>query len=110
MTPAWCLLAALLSPLQTVQTMHDALREADRAKAESVLHAEYRGVSLQGPVTDKHVFVETRRRAVETVAALHHCGYESYVLFRTARGWEIVAFADTDTPLRGRSRAAVCPD
>jgi hypothetical protein len=134
------------SPLQTVRLMHDALREADRAKAESVLHTQYRGVSLQGPATSRHVFVETRERAVETIDTLrpgswdvrilrateridrngmahvwaryvfyldgspHHCGYESYVLFRSVDGWKIVAFADTDTPLHGRSRSAVCPD
>jgi len=134
------------SPLQTVQMMHDALREADRSKAASVLDPAYRGVSLQGPVTRRHVFIETRERAIETIETLqprswdvhilratehvdrngmahvwaryvfyldgvpHHCGHESYVLFRTEEGWKIVTFADTDTLLQGRSWKAVCPD
>jgi hypothetical protein len=38
----------------------------------------------------------------------HHCGFESYTLFRTLDGWKIVNFADTDTPLRGREPATVC--
>ena len=40
----------------------------------------------------------------------HHCGHESYVLFRTADGWKIVTFADTDTPLACRNRKAGCAD
>ena len=42
--------------------------------------------------------------------APHHCGHESYVLFRTEDGWKIVTFADTDTLLQGRSWKVVCPD
>jgi hypothetical protein len=41
--------------------------------------------------------------------AAHHCGYESYVLFRTADGWKIVEFADTDNLLNHRAVDAVCP-
>jgi hypothetical protein len=41
---------------------------------------------------------------------LNHCGYESYELFRGREGWKIINFSDTDTAVRGRDRASVCPD
>jgi hypothetical protein len=41
---------------------------------------------------------------------LHHCGFESYELFRTPEGWRIINFSDTDTPVPRGKTAAVCPD
>jgi hypothetical protein len=41
---------------------------------------------------------------------LHHCGFESYELFRMPEGWRVVNFSDTDTPVQGGKTAAVCPD
>jgi hypothetical protein len=38
-----------------------------------------------------------------------HCGYEAYTLVRTPQGWKVINFADTDTPLRGRSIWVACP-
>jgi hypothetical protein len=38
-----------------------------------------------------------------------HCGHESYTLIHTPAGWKIINFADSDTPLRGRRTAMVCP-
>lgn len=38
-----------------------------------------------------------------------HCGYESYTLLRAPQGWQIVNFADSDTPLHGQSQDSVCP-
>jgi hypothetical protein len=42
--------------------------------------------------------------------ALDHCGYESYGLFKTQEGWKVISFADTDTPLNGKSADEVCPE
>jgi hypothetical protein len=66
--PAVC---ADLSPLQTVERLHKAMFEADAATAAAVLHAEYRGVSLQGPLDHRHVYTETRSKAVDDIAKLH---------------------------------------
>ena len=41
---------------------------------------------------------------------LKHCGVESYELLRTANKWSVINFTDTDTPVRGRQSAVVCPD
>lgn len=38
-----------------------------------------------------------------------HCGHESYTLVHLPQGWKIINFADSDTPLRGRSPQTVCP-
>ena len=39
----------------------------------------------------------------------HHCGVESWTLFRIGGAWKIINFADTDNDLGGRSPKAVCP-
>jgi hypothetical protein len=39
----------------------------------------------------------------------NHCGYEAYTLIHTQQGWKVINFADTVTPMRGHSKAAVCP-
>lgn len=41
--------------------------------------------------------------------ARHHCGVESWTLFRVGRNWKIVNFADTDNTLDGRAPETVCP-
>jgi hypothetical protein len=58
------------SPLQTVELLHKALREADAATVDSLLHPHYRGLSLQGPLGHRHIYVETRAKAVSEVAGL----------------------------------------
>jgi hypothetical protein len=60
-----------LSPLQTVELLHKAMAQADAATAAALLHADYRGVSLQGALEHRHVYVETRDKAVGDIAALH---------------------------------------
>lgn len=40
----------------------------------------------------------------------HHCGVESWTLFRMNGAWKIINFADTDNDLDGRNPKAVCPD
>lgn len=58
------------SPLQTVELLHKALRDADAAIVDSLLHPEYHGISLQGPPDHRRVYVETRAKAISDVAAL----------------------------------------
>jgi hypothetical protein len=133
------------SPLGAVERLHQAMRDADAKTVDRLLHANYQGLSLQGAKGSRHVFVETRDRAVGDIAKLkpgewevrflstatrvdpnglahvwtryiflykgtpNHCGYESYGLFKTAEGWKIISFADTDNPLNGKSADEVCP-
>jgi hypothetical protein len=59
-----------LSPLQTVERLHKAMMEADAATVDAVLHAEYHGVSLQGPLYHRHVYVETRAKAISDIGKL----------------------------------------
>ncbi len=72
--------AADPSPLATVERLHDALREANPAKADAVLHEQYHGVSLQGPLTNRHVFVETRSIAIDTLATLQPGSWDVRIL------------------------------
>lgn len=58
------------SPLQTVELLHKALRDADAAAVDSLLHAEYHGVSLQGQRDHRNIYVETRTKAISDVASL----------------------------------------
>jgi len=60
-----------LSPLQTVERLHEAMTAADATTAAALLHADYHGVSLQGPLEQRRVYVETRDKAVSDIAALH---------------------------------------
>jgi hypothetical protein len=132
------------SPLGTIERLHRAMRDADSKTVDLLLHPNYQGLSLQG--TSRHVFVDTRDRAVGDIAklkpgewevrflstatrvdpnglahvwaryvflykgALDHCGYESYGLFKTAEGWKVISFADTDNALNGKSADEVCPE
>jgi hypothetical protein len=58
------------SPLQTIELLHKALREADSATVDSLLHPDYHGISLQGPRDHRHIYIETREKAVSDVAGL----------------------------------------
>ena len=58
------------SPLQTIDLLHKALRNADAATVDSLLHDEYHGVSLQGTIDHRHIYVETRAKAISDVAGL----------------------------------------
>jgi hypothetical protein len=134
------------SPLQTIERLHKAMRDADPATINALLHAEYHGLSLGGPPDHRRVYTDTRAKAIADIAKLKpgaweirllrtttqtdsngmahvwaryvflfngapdHCGFESYGLFRSRGGWQVISFADTDNPLDGRSPDAVCPD
>jgi hypothetical protein len=63
----------------------------------TAVHVDPNGLAV---VWAKYVFYSEGRP--------NHCGYESYTLLQTQPGWKVVNFADTDTPLRGRSVSAVC--
>ena len=63
--------AADLTPLQTVERLHKAMAEADASTAGSLLHVDYHGASLQGGSEPRHVYVESRKKAVQDIAALH---------------------------------------
>ena len=58
------------SPLQTIELLHKALRDADPTTIDSLLHPDYHGISLQGPLEHRHIYIETREKAVSDVASL----------------------------------------
>jgi hypothetical protein len=58
------------SPLGVIERLHQAMRDADAKTADRLLHASYQGLSLQGAKESRHVFVETRDRAVGDIAKL----------------------------------------
>ena len=58
------------SPLQTIEMFHKALGDSDAPAAASLLHDDYHGVSLQGSPDHRHVYVETREKAISDVAGL----------------------------------------
>ena len=60
-----------LSPLQTVERLHEAMTASDATTAATLLHVDYHGVSLQGPLEERRVYAETRDKAVSDIAALH---------------------------------------
>jgi len=59
-----------LSPLQTVELLHKAMTAADAATAAALLHADYHGVSLQGPLEQRRVYVEARDKVLSDIAAV----------------------------------------
>jgi hypothetical protein len=131
--------------LAAVHTLVNAWREPSVAKADGILHEDYRAESWQLSDTGRFVFLETRDHLLAQIATLrpgqwdvrllhtsmnidpnglavvwakyvfysegrlNHCGYEAYTLVHTPQGWKVINFADTDTPMRGRSSDAVCP-
>ena len=58
---------AEMSPLETVVRMHKALFEADPATMDALLHPDYHGLSLQGPLDHRSIYVESRRKAIDEV-------------------------------------------
>jgi hypothetical protein len=68
------------SPLQTVELLHKALRDADSTVVGSLLHEEYRGVSLQGPLDRRRIYIETRSKAISDVAALKPGAWDVRIL------------------------------
>jgi hypothetical protein len=58
------------SPIETIELLHTALRNADPKSVGSLLHEEYHGVSLQGAPDHRHIYVETRAKAISDVAGL----------------------------------------
>jgi len=68
------------SPMETIELLHTALRNADAKAYETFLHEEYHGVSLQGPLDHRHIFVETRERAISDVAKLNPGDWDVRIL------------------------------
>jgi hypothetical protein len=96
--------SADLSPLQTVERLHEAMFEANAATADAVLHADYHGVSQQEPLEHRHVHVAARAKAISDIAKLQPGEWQVRFL-KTS-----VGFADTDNVLKGRGVDEVCPD
>lgn len=68
------------SPLQTIELLHKALRDADASVVRSLLHDEYRGISLQDPLDQRKIYVENREKAITDVAALKPGAWEVRIL------------------------------
>ena len=83
-----------LSPLQTVERLHKAMSDADATTAAALLHDDYHGLSLQGPLQQRHVYVEMRNKALSDIAALH------------AGDWQI-RFLETNTQMDSNGMAHV---
>ncbi|HEY2345744.1 MAG TPA: nuclear transport factor 2 family protein [Xanthomonadaceae bacterium] len=123
--------------LAAVQALLDGWRESDAAKLESVLHKDFREVTLHLKDGAWTSAVEDRATLVGTMAKLpkgtwddhlvdpevrvdgpiaivwshyrftvhytengvahspSHCGIETFQLYRTESGWQIINFADT---------------
>src|SRR5258708_5658095 len=62
--------ASRQSPLSTIERLHRAMRDADAKTFDLLLHTNYQGLSLQGTKGSRHVFVDTRDRAVGDIAKL----------------------------------------
>lgn len=73
------------SPIETVELLHTALRNADPKAVDSLLHEEYHGVSLQGPSDHRHVYVETRAKAIDDVAHLKPNEWDVRILSTTTQ-------------------------
>jgi hypothetical protein len=74
-----------ISPLQTIELLHKALREADAVAVGSLLHQEYRGISLQGPPENRQIYVETRTKAIADVAGLKPGAWNVRILKASTR-------------------------
>ncbi len=55
------------SPIQTIEMLHKAFRDADSPAVDALLHGDYRGVSLQGSPNHRHIYVENRARQFLTL-------------------------------------------
>jgi hypothetical protein len=58
------------SPLGAIERLHQAMRDADAKTVDLLLHPAYQGLSLQGAKGNRHVYVDTRDRAVSDIAKL----------------------------------------
>jgi hypothetical protein len=72
--------AAERTPTQTIEALHAAIRNADSTGVGSVLHPDYHGASLQGPLDHRHVYVETRDSAVTSIAAIRPGDWDVRIL------------------------------
>jgi hypothetical protein len=68
------------SPLQTIELLHKAFRDADAAAVGLLLHEEYRGVSLQGAPDHRQIYVETQAKAISDVASLKPGAWDVRIL------------------------------
>src|ERR1700736_1806832 len=73
------------SPLGVIERLHQAMRDADAKTADLLLHAKYQGLSLQGTKQSRHVFVDTRDRAVSDIAKLKPGEWEARFLSTTTQ-------------------------
>jgi len=85
---------AEMSPLETVERMYKALFEADPATIDALLHADYQGLSLQGPLDRRTIYVETRQKAIDEVKEIK------------PGDWD-VRFLKTETEIDGNGLAHV---
>jgi hypothetical protein len=68
------------SPLQTIELLHKAFRDADAVAVDSLLHEAYHGISLGGSPDHRQIYVETRAKAVSDVAALKPGSWDVRIL------------------------------
>jgi hypothetical protein len=68
------------SPLQTIELLHKAFRDGDAVGVRSLLHDEYHGISLQGPLDHRKLHVENREKAIADVAALKPGAWDVRIL------------------------------
>ncbi len=68
------------SPLQTIELLHKAFRDTDAVAVDSLLHEEYRGISLGGSSRHRQIHAETRAKAISDVAALKPGSWEVRIL------------------------------
>ena len=85
---------AEMPPLETVERMHKALFDADPATMDALLHPDYHGLSLQGPLNHRSIYVETRQKAIDEVKEIK------------PGDWE-VRFLKTETQIDGNGLAHV---
>ena len=68
------------SPIQTIEMLHKAFRDADATAVDALLHGDYRGVSLQGSPDHRHIYVENRAKAISDIAALKPGAWDVRIL------------------------------
>jgi len=73
------------SPVQTIELLHKALRDADSATVDSLLHPDYYGISLQGPLDHRRIYIETREKAVSDVVSLKPNEWDVRILSSSAQ-------------------------
>jgi len=68
------------SPIETIELLHTAFRNADLKLVDSLLPAEYHGVSLQGALDHRHIYIETRAKALSDIAGLQRGEWDVRIL------------------------------